>query len=146
MRGLYIKSDERMHAAQSAIPATGNSIGNPMIYRNEQMPLALMARLDGPSVVPTEYVQACADYRSAVLLCYALRRVKLTKRDIAQAAGLYASHVTDYLSSKPGKRDLPGRYITAFERACGNTAISQWLAAGAQLTVLEEMQASRRAA
>jgi hypothetical protein len=108
--------------------------------------LPLLARLDGPAVVPAEYVQRVQSYREAVQLCYSLRRVKLTKRDIAQAAGLYPPHVTDYLSSKPVKRELPGRYITAFESACGNTAISQWLALGSKLTVLEEMQAARRAA
>jgi hypothetical protein len=112
----------------------------------EQRSFPLLQRLEGPAVVPAEYVQRIQSYREAVQTCFALRRVKHTKRDIAADAGLYPPHVTDYLSDKPGKRDLPGRYITAFERACGNTAISQWLAAGAKLTVLEEVQAARLAA
>jgi hypothetical protein len=142
---------ERFHDAQFGREPIGNSTGNPLIFSYkgramEQLHLPLLARLDGPAVVPAEYVQRVQSYREAVQLCYSLRRVKLTKRDIAQAAGLYPPHVTDYLSSKPVKRELPGRYITAFESACGNTAISQWLALGSKLTVLEEMQAARRAA
>lgn len=44
------------------------------------------------------------------------------------------------------QRDLPAKAIYAFEWACGNTAITQWIAAQAKLTVLEEMQASRACA
>lgn len=113
----------------------------------EQMHLPLLARLDGPSVVPIEYIKQCQDYKDAVRLCFALRRIKAaTKRDIAAAAGLYAPHVTDYLSDKPGKRELPGRAITPFESACGNTAISQWLAHMSRLSILEEIMHGRRAA
>jgi hypothetical protein len=139
------------HADDFRREPTGNSTGNSLtfIYEGramEQMHWPMLLRLDGPAVVPTEYLRRIKSYREAVQLCYVLRRIKLTKRDVAQAAGLYPSHVTDYLSDKPSKRDLPGRCITDFEHACGNTAISQWLAMGSQLTVLEEMQATRRAA
>ena len=44
------------------------------------------------------------------------------------------------------RRSLPGDAVAAFETVAGNTAISQWHAARAGLTVLEELQASRRAA
>jgi hypothetical protein len=136
----------RRHDVDSGPVATGNSTGNPLNCSYEQAHLPLLARLDGPSVVPSEYLKRIQSYREAVQMCFALRRIKLNKRDIAQDAGLYASHVSDYLSKETSKRELPGRYITAFERACGNTAISQWLAMESQLTVLEEMQATRRAA
>ena len=55
-------------------------------------------------------------------------------------------HVSDYLSDDETKRELPAKYIKAFEAVCGNSAISQWLAAQSKLTVLEEMQAERRTA
>lgn len=42
--------------------------------------------------------------------------------------------------------DLPADCIAKVERVLGNTAISQFLARQSELTVLEEMQASRRAA
>jgi hypothetical protein len=139
------------HADDFGREPTGTSTGNPLTFpyegrAMEQLHLPLLARLDGPAVVPAEYVQRVKSYREAVQLCFALRRIKATKRDVAQDAGLYPPHVTDYLSAKPGRRELPARYISAFERACGNTAISQWLAWCARLTVLEEMQATRRAA
>lgn len=37
-------------------------------------------------------------------------------------------------------RELPAKYIRQFEYVCGNSAISQWIARGSQLTILEEMQ------
>ena len=67
-------------------------------------------------------------------------------RLFAQAAvpglgSFYAAHRSDYLSDDTKKRELPAKYIKAFEATAGNTAISQWIARGARLTVLEEMQA-----
>lgn len=86
-------------------------------------------------------------YRDAVRLCWAMRRIKgMTKRMLAAEAGLYHPHVSDYLSDDETKRELPAKYIKAFEAVCGNSAISQWLAAQSKLTVLEELQAQRMAA
>jgi integrase len=112
----------------------------------EQLPLRLLCRLDAPSVVPPDVIARIPDYRSAVRFCWAnRRRTKMTMRILAEEAGLYAPHVTCYLADpklqRKHQRDLPGSCIKAFESACGNTAISQWLAMQAQLTVLEAMQA-----
>ena len=105
-----------------------------------------MGRMDGPSIVPSEAIRAVDSYRNAVRLCWQLRRVKgMTKRTAAEECGLYVSHVSEYLSDDDSKRDMPAKYIPAFEALVGNTAISQWLAAQARLTVLEEMQARRAA-
>ncbi len=113
----------------------------------QQPELPLMGRLDGPSVVPTHLIQHARSYRQACQMAFALRRVKgLTRRSLAEACGVYASHITEYLSSDESRREMPARYIAAFEQVVGNTAISQWIAAGAKLTVLEEMQAARRVA
>lgn len=113
----------------------------------DQIELPLLCRLDAPSVVPDANVKACDTYRDAVRLCWDLRRSKsMTKRSLAEHAGLYASHVTDHLSDDDSKRDLPAKHIKAFEYVCGNTAISQWIAMGARLTVIEEIQAGRLAA
>ena len=65
---------------------------------------------------------------------------------LAEQAGFPANHRSDYLSDDEDKRELPAKYIRAFEYVCGNTAISQWIAMGAKLTVLEEIQAGRLAA
>lgn len=113
----------------------------------DQLELPLLCRLDAPSVVPDENVKACATFRDAVRLCWALRRTKsMTKRSLAEHAGMYAPHVTDHLSDDEDRRDLPAKHIKAFEYVCGNTAISQWIAMNAKLTVLEEIQAGRLAA
>lgn len=113
----------------------------------DQMKLPLLCRLDAPSVVPHQLIELCKDYRDAVRLCWELRRVKnMTRRRLAEDAGLYPPHVTCYLNDGKRQRDLPGGAVRGFEWACGNTAISQWHALQAHLTVLEEMQAQRRAA
>jgi hypothetical protein len=112
----------------------------------EQMHIpGLLGRLDAPSVVHPQLIAQCKTYREAVMLCWELRRVKkMAKRTVAEETGLYASHITCYTKvDAKTKRDLPGWAVKAFEGICGNTAISQWHAANAKLTTLEEMQAMK---
>ena len=95
-------------------------------------------------VVPPEVVMQIRSYRHACRLAWKLRAVRnLTRRTLAELAGLYASHVTDYFSVNENKRELPAKYIAAVERVLGNTVISQWIAQQSGITVLEEMQAGR---
>lgn len=116
----------------------------------ENRELPLMGRLDGPSAVPMETVRRCKTYREAVRMSWQLRRVKsMTQAMAAHLATLTPQHVSDYLASddKPGRRDLQAEAIRRWEYdAVGNTLVSQWLAWQSSLTVLEEMQASTRAA
>lgn len=114
-----------------------------------QMKLALLGRIDGPSVVPAQYVSMCRTYREAVRMAWQLRRVSgMTQRQLACEAELRVQHVTDYLNAddKPSRRDLPARDVPRFEAVVGNTLVSQWVAAQARLTVLEELQATKAAA
>jgi len=98
-------------------------------------------------VVPPQVVMRIRSYRQACRLAWKLRRIRnLTRRTLAEEAGLYASHVTDYFSLCESRRELPAKHVATVERVLGNTVISQWLAQQAQLTVLEEMQAARRSA
>lgn len=115
----------------------------------ETRPLPLLCRLDGPSVVPQQLLSTAKTYRQAVRLCRQISpRRHITLRQLAEEAGLTYQHVSDYFNPDDGKnrRDLPGSAVAAVERVLGNTAISQWHAAQAQLTVLEELQAGRLAA
>lgn len=99
-------------------------------------------------VVPPQVVMGLRSYRHACRMAWKLRRVRnLTYRSLAeQVDGLYLSHVSDYFSRHEHRRELPARQVGPVERVLGNTVISQWLAQQSQLTVLEEMQAARRAA
>lgn len=98
-------------------------------------------------IVPPQVVVSIKSYRHACRLAWKLRRVRnLTRRTLAEVCGLYTSHVSDYFSVHENRRELPARHIAAVEYELGNTVISQWLAQQSQLTVLEEMQAARRAA
>ncbi len=61
----------------------------------------------------------------------------MTRAQLAEETGCYASHITDYLSENTDKRELPAKHTAAFEVSCGNRAITQWLTKQADLTILE---------
>jgi len=104
-------------------------------------------------VLPPEVVKSIKSYRHACRLAWKLRRTRITQVQLGQLCGvLYQSHISDYFSisavtskGQP-RRELPARHIAVVEKVLGNTAISQYQAHDAQLTVLEEIQAARRAA
>lgn len=115
----------------------------------EQTHLPLLGRIDAPSVIPPKLLKSVRTYRAAVRLCWTLRRAKgLKPVDLARDFDFTRQHVTDYLhdDDKATRRSLPAERIKDFEDVCGNAAITQWLAARARLTVLEELQAERAAA
>lgn len=98
-------------------------------------------------VVPPAVVMSLGSYRHACRLAWKLRHPRITQRTLAELVpGLYQSHVTDYFAIRTDRRELPARHVAAVERVLGNTVISQWLCQQSELTALEELQASRRAA
>lgn len=115
----------------------------------DQLEFPLMGRIDAPSVAPEQWVRIAKTYRHAVRLSWKLKRVqKMTRRQLAAEADLYPQHVTDYLheDDKRSRRDLPAEAVARFEAVVGNTLVSQWIARNAQLTVLEEITATKAAA
>lgn len=104
-----------------------------------QLQLPMLTYYAGPRLVPVDVVAGLATYRDAVRMCWQLRlRTSLTKRVLAEEAGLYASHVSDYLSALDSKRELPAKHVPAIEVACGNRVITQWLVRQANLTLMEQ--------
>jgi len=96
--------------------------------------------------LPDELIATCCSYKAAVRLCWAHRRIQgMTKRTLAEIAGLYPSHVSDYLSQDDSKRCLPADRISMFEEVCGNRAITQWEMKQRGLTIMEEVIARRAA-
>lgn len=119
----------------------------------DQREFPLLARVNAPSAAPHQWVHYAKTYRQAVRLAWKFRAgtedgEEMTKAYLAQKAKLYPQHVTDYLheDDKPKRRDLPADKLAAFEKVVGNSIVSQWLAAQSQLTVLEELQATKVAA
>jgi hypothetical protein len=99
-----------------------------------------------PRLLEAQVIAAIATYRDAVRLCWMMRRRRsMTQRQLAEETGSYASHTTDYLSADESRRDLPAARINAFEIACGNRAITQWLAreAGVPVNVAPASRARR---
>lgn len=112
-----------------------------------------MGRVDGPSVVPHVVMMQVKSYRAAVCLCWMHRRTKaMTKATLAEFTGMRPSHLGDYLSlaecDKRGRelREMPAKYLPAFEALMGNTFASQWLAMQSKLTILESIIPAAEAA
>lgn len=117
---------------------TGNSTGNPM-NSSYRLPLAFGVA-NGPVWLSDAEIRSCGSYRDAVRLCWMHRRSKsMTQAMLAELAGLYSSHVSDYLSSTEGKRNLPADKVAEFESVCGNRAITQWEARQRGITIMEEV-------
>ncbi len=95
-------------------------------------------------VLPPQAVMGIRSYRHACRLAWKLRHPRICQRTLAELAGLYPSHVSDYFCVNAQRRELPARHIAAVEAVIGNTAISQYLAQQAKLTILEELQAGRQ--
>ncbi|MCW5648366.1 MAG: hypothetical protein KIS62_01335 [Ramlibacter sp.] len=113
----------------------------------EQLTLPMLTYYTGPRLVSAEIIAGITSYREAVRTSWDLRtRRSLTKRALAEAAGLYPSHVSDYTSEDESKRELPAKHIAAFEVECGNRVITQWQVAQAKLTILEQFIPTLRAA
>jgi hypothetical protein len=111
-----------------------------------QRELNLLGVLESPKVYPRAVIETARSYRQAVRLAWQKRRVwGMTRQQLAAEAGLYASHVSDYLheDDKPARRDLPAYKVAEFEAVVGNRIVSQWLAMQADFTVMEEMKADR---
>ncbi len=129
----------------------GNRLGG-CIYLSGGTPLdqrefPFLQRVEGPRVVPQQWVRIPKTYRQAVKLAWDKRRVEnLTKQQLANHTGLPPQHISDYFApdDKPTRRDLPGKGLTKFEQFVENTLVSQWLAAQSKLTVLEEIQATNQ--
>lgn len=96
-------------------------------------------------VVPPQVVASIKSYRNACRLAWKIRRTRLTQRTLAELAGLYPSHVSDYFSVHTHRRELPAKHIGAVEAVLGVSVISQWVAQQSHLTVLEELQAQHQA-
>lgn len=95
--------------------------------------------------LPSHEVVACGSFRDAVRLAWRSRAVRcMTKKDLADALGVAASHMSNMLNrdaadrhGKP-RQDLPARLVADFERVVGNHAVTQYLTRVALLTLVEE--------
>ena len=112
-----------------------------------QLTLPMLTVYDGPRLIDRLIVDSLLSYREAVRACWNLRtRRNLTYRLLAEEAGLYASHASEYFSADGAKRELPAKHIAAVEVALGNRVISQYQAKRAGLTIMEEFMQHRRSA
>jgi hypothetical protein len=91
--------------------------------------------------VPPQVIHRLTTYREACRMAWKLRRVRnLTRAQLAEMAGLYASHVSDYFSLHEKRRELPAKQIGSVERVLGNSVISQFVAYQATKQLMVELQ------
>lgn len=111
-----------------------------------------MQRLDAPSVAPLSVVLKVKNYREACRAALKLGPKNMTIAMLCQLTGMRPSHATEYFrdseTDRRGRelRDMPAKYIPAFEEAIGNSFASQWLAIQSKLTILEAQIAEQKAA
>jgi hypothetical protein len=97
-------------------------------------------------VVPLEVVAGIKTWRHACRLAWKLRQTRISQRTFAELTGCYPSHVSDYFSRLDHRRELPARLVGISCAVLGNAVLAQYIAQEGNLTVLEELQALRRAA
>lgn len=114
--------------------------------------ITFMPRGDAPAVAPASLITQIKSYRCAIRVSWQMRTIKnMTPAGLCERTGMRASHLSHYLSEREydekGRelRDMPAKYLPAFERAVGNSFTSQWLASQSQLTILEAQIAEQRA-
>ncbi|CAL62430.1 Hypothetical protein HEAR2299 [Herminiimonas arsenicoxydans] len=114
--------------------------------------ITLMPRSDAPAVAPASLIALIKSYRGAICVSWQMRTISnMTKAGLCERTGMRASHLSDYLNDQEfdrrGRelRDMPAKYLPAFEQAVGNSFASQWLASQSQLTILEAQIAEQRA-
>lgn len=128
----------------------------------QQLALPMLTLYEGPKLLPLAVIATAHTFRQAVLLCqlHATRK-KLSQARIcddvnelmdqqAVAAGIPAgprmrsSHLTEYLSASDTSRDMPARFVPAFEIVMGNRAITQWQTMAAGLHHYEQLLVEQR--
>jgi hypothetical protein len=114
----------------------------------EQQPLPLVGGVVQAQrlVVPPDLVMRITSWRMACRLAWKLRSPRITQRTFAELTGCYPSHVSDYFSVHDKPRELAASKAGIACAVLGNTVLIQYLAQTCLVTVLEEMQATRRAA
>jgi hypothetical protein len=140
---------EKIFPQRSLGMSLGIRLYLPIIMSQQQ--IRMHERMDAPSVVPMGQIAKIKTYRDAVLHSWANRRVQnMTQASLAEQTGMRPSHLADYLAANDvdekgrDRREMPAKYIPAFEKAVGNSFASQWLAMQSQLTILEAMIADQK--
>ncbi|AHG63163.1 hypothetical protein [Advenella mimigardefordensis] len=114
----------------------------------KQYELPLIGPVNPPTFASEAEMSLCKSYRDAVRLSWQLKaRKKMTKALAAEHAGLYPSHVSDYLhiDDNPRRRDLPMDKVRDWCLVVGNWVVLQYITRDAQLNIMEEMIAQRAA-
>ena len=114
----------------------------------KQYELPLIGLVPTPTFASDAEMSLCKSYREAVRLSWQLKKSKnMTRALAAEAAGLYPSHVSDYLhpDDKPSRRDLPMDKVRDWCLVMGNWVVLQYITRDAQLNIMEEMIAQRAA-
>lgn len=151
VKGLHAFTFAPVQPVLQPVQSSSFPKGPALEFLHLQREIPLLTRIDAPSIAPTNLIRHARTYRQAVRLALHIAQRKepgLKPVDIARACRITRQHCTDYFikCDKPMRRSLPAERVAEVEVRLGNSFISQWLAARAGFTVLEELQAGRAAA
>ena len=98
-----------------------------------------------PELLPDGDIALCKTFRDALGLCIQRSRVRRAMRDLAAEAGIHPTQFSKILHGAKGQKwTLDPERINALEWACGNRALTQWLALQADLRVIPDSPEARR--
>lgn len=110
-----------------------------------QREITCLAELPAPELLTEAEIALCGCFRDAMLLCIRRARVRRTQNDLAATIGIHATQFSKILHGAKGQHwNLDPERIEALETACGNRAMTQWLAARANLRVIQDSPEARR--
>lgn len=110
-----------------------------------QRDFGLLGSLPPPALLPEADIALCKTFRDALGLCIQRSRVRRSQGDLARSVGIHPTQFSKILNGAKGQRwNLAPEKIAAIEQNCGNHALTQWLAAQANLHVIADSPENRR--
>jgi len=119
---------------------------------NAQREMPLIGAMPSVKFAPQEVVRGFASYREAVIWCWQNRPCHgLREADdqslCARVLGMHPPHLSRCVNPESkAPMSLPPDYLTDFESYTGWKAASQYVAAKADMTILEQVIADRKVA
>lgn len=113
-----------------------------MTKNNEQREMPLLCEVPHPIDLPMRVIERCSSKEDAVLECWNHRRDKtLTQTTAAKRMGMSKAQFTKLLAGQSGFR---GTQESAFQRICGNRAITQYQAWELGCQLVDELWVNRQ--
>lgn len=138
-----VSMSKNLSDGQQASPQS--STGNPAEISCRQREMPLLQEVAKPVLLPESDIRLCTTFRDSLGLCIQRSRVRRTQNDLAGLAGIHATQFSKIIHGAKGQDwNLPGDAIEKIETACGNLAMTQYLASKHDGRIVLETPEQRR--